>query len=133
MSNIDQNVKIIADKITTPENNNYNINTTTIISVDKCVINDDGQNKLIENNRNAENKIIDVEDEKFSVSSLLWRDLYPQVLASCISLLMVIQPGIHLAYSNNMLHHMPTINKEQFSWIIFRFCVYLLERSSSVW
>jgi len=29
--------------------------------------------------RNAENKIIDVDDEKFSVSSLLWRDLYPQV------------------------------------------------------
>ncbi|KAF0757671.1 facilitated trehalose transporter Tret1-like isoform X1 [Aphis craccivora] len=117
MSNIDQNVKIIADKITTPENTNCNIKTTTIISVDKCVINDDGQNKLIENNRNAENKIIDVDDEKFSVSSLSWRDLYPQVLASCISLLMVIQPGIHLAYSNNMLHHMPTINKEQFSWI----------------
>ncbi|CAH1736010.1 unnamed protein product [Aphis gossypii] len=117
MSNTDQNVKIIADKITTPENNKCNINTTTIISVDKCVINDDGQNKLIENNRNAENKIIYVEDEKLSVSSLSWRDLYPQVLASCISLLMVIQPGIHLAYSNNMLHHMPTINKEQFSWI----------------
>ncbi|XP_060851884.1 facilitated trehalose transporter Tret1-like [Rhopalosiphum padi] len=118
MSNVDQNVKIIADKITTPENNNCNINTTTIISIiDKYGTNDDGQNKLIENNMNAENKTIDVEDEKYSVSSLLWRDLYPQVLASCISLLMVIQPGIHLAYSNNMLHHMPSINKEQFSWI----------------
>ncbi|XP_025199124.1 facilitated trehalose transporter Tret1-like [Melanaphis sacchari] len=117
MSTIDQNVKIIADKITTPKNNDSNINIKTIISIDKNKTNDDGQNKLIENNRNTENKIIVVEYEKYPVSNLLWRDLYPQVLASCISLLMVIQPGIHLAYSNNMLHHIPSINKEQFSWI----------------
>ncbi|XP_060872174.1 facilitated trehalose transporter Tret1-like isoform X2 [Metopolophium dirhodum] len=118
MSNIkDQNEKITADKTTLPENSNCNINTKSIISINKYATDDDGQNKLIGNNRKTENIIIDVEVEKYSVSSLLWRDLYPQVLASCISLLMVIQPGIHLAYSNNMLHHMPSINKDQLSWI----------------
>ncbi|XP_022181236.1 facilitated trehalose transporter Tret1-2 homolog isoform X2 [Myzus persicae] len=118
MSNIiDQNEKITADKVTSPENSNCNINTKTITSIDKYGTDNDGQNKLIENNGKTENIIIDVEVQKYSVSSLLWKDLYPQVLASCISLLMVIQPGIHLAYSNNMLHHMPSINKDQFSWI----------------
>ncbi|CAI6361625.1 unnamed protein product [Macrosiphum euphorbiae] len=95
MSNIkDHNEKITAVKITSPENNNCNINTKSIISIDKYTTDDDGQNKLIGNNRKTENIIVDVEVEKYSVSSLLWRDLYPQVLASCISLLMVIQPGI---------------------------------------
>lgn len=121
MSNIiDQNEKITANKITSSENSYCHTNIKTIINIDKHGTNDDdddGQNKLIENNRKIENKIIDVEDENYTVSSLLWKDLYPQVLASCISLLMVVQPGIHLAYSNNMLHHMPSINKEQFSWI----------------
>ncbi|XP_025410444.1 facilitated trehalose transporter Tret1-like isoform X2 [Sipha flava] len=57
------------------------------------------------------------ENGKYSDSSLSWGDLYPQVLASCTSLLMVIQPGLHLAYSNNLFHHMTSFKNGQFSWI----------------
>ncbi|XP_050434543.1 facilitated trehalose transporter Tret1-like [Adelges cooleyi] len=48
---------------------------------------------------------------------LTWTELYPQVLASFVAFLIVLQPGINLAYSNVLLHHFPYISRIQFSWI----------------
>lgn len=45
-------------------------------------------------------------------------------MASCISLLMQIQSGVNLAYSNNLLYYMPSLNKEELSWIS-KYLIYL--------
>ncbi|XP_050434547.1 facilitated trehalose transporter Tret1-like [Adelges cooleyi] len=51
------------------------------------------------------------------ILQLSWNDLYPQVLASVVVFLLILQSGVNMAYSNVILHSFPNMNKSQYSWL----------------
>ncbi|XP_050434545.1 uncharacterized protein LOC126841851 isoform X2 [Adelges cooleyi] len=48
---------------------------------------------------------------------LTWRDLFPQVFASVIAFMLVVQPGINMTYSNILLRNINISNSSQYSWL----------------
>ncbi|VVC29028.1 Sugar transporter, conserved site,Major facilitator superfamily domain,Major facilitator, sugar [Cinara cedri] len=111
---VDENEKLNPDQINSGKRDADNKSTNTIITVDNNEEHEDNQHTFVSTNSNKKTY---VEGDKNSDPKLLWTDLCPQILFCCIALFMACQPGINLAYSNNLLHYMPSLNNGQFSWI----------------
>ncbi|XP_050546163.1 uncharacterized protein LOC126908292 [Daktulosphaira vitifoliae] len=102
---------------------------TTIISMENCENTSETQllnhkydcqnssNNLVEKEKTIKDDISIKRKSNDVITKLSWSDLYPQISASFVAFLIVLQPGINMAYSNILLHHLPYITKVQFSWI----------------